>query len=73
MSFHSFTHSAPQRFAQLARTAPSTSFLCIAASAGFTGTMVILAGLPIVQGSRLVLQVSAWAMACFTVAHILSS
>src|SRR5712692_5067980 len=63
--FHSAAHSAPQRFAQPASTALSTSFLCVSASAGFTGTMVILASLPIVQGCLPVLQLSASAVAFF--------
>src|SRR5688572_10844905 len=73
VSFHSLAHSAPQRFAQPASTAPSTSFLCASASAGFTGTMVILASLPIVQGCLPVLQLSASAVAFLSVSHILFS
>ena len=71
--FHSATHSAPQRFAQPASTAPSTSFLWASASAGFTGTMVMLASLPMVQGCLPVLQLSASAVAFLRVSHILFS
>jgi hypothetical protein len=71
--FHSAAHSAPQRLAQPASTAPSTSFLCISASAGLTGTMVRLASLPMVQGCFPVLQLSASAVAFPTVVHILFS
>src|SRR5207249_4601873 len=71
--FHSAAHSAPQRFAQPASTAPSTSFLCVSASAGFTGTMVMWASLPMVQGCLPVLQLSASAVAFLSVPHILSS
>src|SRR3954465_4567874 len=73
VSFHSLAHSAPQRFAQPARTAPSTSFLCVSASAAFTGTMIEFGSLPIVQGCLLVLQLSASAVVVLTVCHILSS
>src|SRR5436190_20795440 len=71
--FHSAAHSAPQRLAQPASTAPSTSFLCCSASAGFTGTIVILASLPIVHGCLPVLQLSASPAAFFSVSHILFS
>src|SRR6266705_327032 len=73
VSFHSFTHSAPQRFAQPASTAPSTSFLCVSASSGLTGTMIDFASLPMLQGCLLVLQFSASAVVVLIVAHILSS
>src|SRR5436189_3214283 len=73
VSFHSLAHSAPQRLAQPASTAPSTSFLCVSASSGFTGTIVILASLPMVQGCLPVLQLSASAVVVLTVVHILSS
>src|SRR5687768_8528816 len=69
--FHSAAHSPPQRFAQPASTALSTSFLCVSASAGFTGTMVMLASLPMVQGCLPVLQLSASAAAFLSVSHIL--
>ena len=42
VSFHSLAHSAPQRLAQPASTAPSTSFLWVSVSSGFTATMVDL-------------------------------
>src|SRR5438094_594517 len=71
--FHSAAHSPPQRFAQPASTAPSTSFLCVSASAGFTGTMVMWASLPMVQGCLPVLQLSASAVAFLSVVHILFS
>src|SRR5688572_12247263 len=71
--FHSTAHSAPQRLAQLVSTAPCTIFLWTSASAGFSGTIVILASLPIVQGCLFVLQFSASAAARLTVVHILSS
>src|SRR2546421_11716435 len=73
VSFHSLAHSAPQRLAQPASTAPSTSFLCVSASSGFTVTMVDLASLPIVQGCLPVLQLSASPVVVLIVAHILSS
>src|SRR3954451_14362725 len=73
VSFHSLAHSAPQRFAQPASTAPSTSFLCVSASSGFTATIVDLASLPIVHGCLPVLQLSASAVVVLIVAHILSS
>src|SRR2546426_278779 len=71
--FHSAAHSPPQRFAQPASTAPSTSFLCVSASAGFTGTMVMWASLPMVQGCLPVLQLSASAVAFLSEPHILFS
>src|SRR3954469_17217016 len=71
--FHSLAHSAPQRFAQPASTAPSTSFLCVSASSGFTATIVDLASLPIVHGCLPVLQLSASPIVVLIVAHILSS
>ena len=73
VSFHSLAHSAPQRLAQPASTAPSTSFLCVSASSGFTATMVDLASLPMVQGCWPVLQLSASDVVFLMVAHILSS
>src|SRR6185436_9408657 len=73
VSFHSFAHSAPQRLAQPASTAPSTSFLCASASSGCTATMVVFASLPIVQGCLPVLQLSASPVVVLMVAHILSS
>src|SRR4029434_1273793 len=73
VSFHSRAHSAPQRLAQPASTAPSTSFLCVSASSGLTGTIVDLASLPMVHGCLPVLQFSASAVVVLIVAHILSS
>src|SRR5215218_3617617 len=73
VSFHSLAHSAPQRLAQPASTAPSTSFLCVSASSGFTATMVDFASLPMVQGCLPVLQLSASPDVVLMVAHILSS
>src|SRR5262245_49368934 len=73
VAFHSLAHSAPQRLAQLASTTPSTSFLCVSASSGFTATMVDLASLPIVQGCVPVLQLAASLVVVLIVAHILSS
>src|SRR5437763_13553393 len=73
VSFHSLAHSAPQRLAQPASTAPSTSFLCVSASSGLTATIVDFASLPIVQGCLPVLQLSASAGVFLTVSHILSS
>src|SRR5437588_10258824 len=73
VSFHSLVHSAPQRFAHPASTAPSTNFLCVSASSGFTATMVDFASLPMVQGCFPVLQLSASAVGVLIVAHILSS
>src|ERR1051325_10948820 len=73
VSFHSLAHSAPQRFAQPASTAHSTSFLCVSASSGFTATMVDFASLPIVHGCLPVLQLSASPEVVLMVAHILSS
>src|SRR6185312_6934202 len=73
VSFHSLAHSAPQRLAQPASTAPSTSFLCVSASSGFTATMVDLASLPMVQGCLPVLQFSASPVVVLIVAHISSS
>src|ERR1041384_192249 len=73
VSFHSFAHSAPHRFAQPESTAPSTSFLCVSASSGFTATIVVLASLPMVQGCLPVLQLSASPVVVLIVAHILSS
>src|SRR5215813_1636138 len=73
VSFHSLAHSAPQRLAQPASTALSTSFLCASRSPGLTGTSWILASLPSVQGCLPVLQLSASAVAFFSVSHILFS
>src|SRR5262245_19542662 len=73
LSFHSLAHSAPQRLAHPARTAPSTSFLCVSASSGFTATIVDLASLPIVHGCWPILQLIASAVVVLIVAHILSS
>src|SRR4029077_6103410 len=73
ISFHSLARSAPQRLAPPARPAPSTSFLCVSASSGFTATMVDFASLPMVQGCLPVLQLSASAVVVLMVAHILSS
>src|SRR5436190_17636597 len=73
VSFHSLAHSLPQRLAQPASTAPSTSFLCVSASSGFTATMVDLASLPMVQGCLPLLQFSASLVVVLIVAHILSS
>src|SRR5438128_4107586 len=73
VSFHSLAHSAPQRLAQPASTAPSTSFLCASASAGLTLTSWILASLPSVHGCLPVLQLSASPVAFFSVSHILFS
>src|SRR5262245_3648566 len=73
VSFHSLAHSAPQRLAQPASTAPSTSFLWVSISSGLTGTMVVLASLPMVQGCWPRLQFSASDVVVLMVAHILSS
>src|SRR5215213_2911715 len=73
VSFHSLAHSAPQRLAQPASTAPSTSFLCVSASSGFTATMVDFASLPMVQGCLPVLQLSASPDVALMVAHRLSA
>src|SRR3954466_2269690 len=73
VSFHSLAHSAPQRLAQPASTAPSTSFLCVSASSGFPATIVVFVSLPIVQGCLPVLQLSASPDVVLIVAHILSS
>src|SRR5262245_41907622 len=73
VSFHSLAHSAPQRLAQPASTALSTSFLWASTSLGLTGTSWILASLPRVQGCLPVLQLSASAVACLSVSHILLS
>src|SRR5215510_5008230 len=73
VSFHSLAHSAPQRLAQPASTAPSTSFLWASTSPGLTGTSWILASLPRVQGCLPVLQLSASAVAFLSVSHILFS
>src|SRR5262245_17023987 len=73
VAFHSLAHSAPQRFAQPASTAPSTSFLCVSASSGFTATSTDFASLPMVQGCLPVLQLSASLVVVLIVAHILSS
>src|SRR5262245_51019493 len=73
VAFHSLAHSAPQRLAQLASTAPSSSFLCVSASSGFTATSVVVASLPMVHGCLPVLQLSASPVVVLIVAHILSS
>src|SRR6187401_998239 len=73
VSFHSLVHSAPQRLAQPASTAPSSSFLCVSASSGLTATMVDFASLPMLQGCLPVLQLSASPVVVLIVAHILSS
>src|SRR5438067_55435 len=73
VSFHSLAHSAPQRLAQPASTAPSTSFLWVSASCGFTATMTECASLPMLQGCLPVLQLSASAVVFLIVSHILSS
>src|SRR5262245_53297122 len=72
-AFHSLAHSAPQRLAQLARTALSSSFLCVSASSGLTATRVVIASLPMVHGCLPVLQLSASPVVVLTVVHILSS
>src|SRR5690606_14503296 len=73
VSFHSLAHSAPQRLAQPASTAPSTSFLWVSASSGETCASLMLASLPNVQGCLFVLQLSASSVDFLRVSHILSS
>src|SRR5690606_1669969 len=73
VSFHSLAHSAPQRLAQPASTALSTSFLCVAASSGETSISFTFASLPNLQGCLFVLQFAASAVEAFTVSHILFS
>ena len=52
VSFHSLAHSAPQRLAQPASTAPSTSFLWVSISSGFTGRNIELEQLSLNNVSR---------------------